>query len=384
MKRLLKFDVVHPAAYLQRKQAEWIDLDQISLSEYRARLNALRSNYSDYYTYPLNQTGEWEAEEYYLMDDVFADKVAQEVMGPVARLRAKASVSPYRYLWRTALGYQMMVADAYIRRFKPDVIFVRSQPFPSAWWNRFRKNTLLVARLSARMPRKWHPEDFDLIYTDQPDFQHFFELHGVETILNKQGFDNRVSEELTPASGRVDVSFVGGLGTQNFSKRTALFESIAGKIDLEWWGYWWAHGGDGRTLDDFPALNQAFEGPTSGLEMYQLFRDSKISLNDYVDTANGMGYNQRIFEVLGSEGFLLTREAHNFVDHFPRGVFATYASEGECLEKIDHYLKHPDERAAIARAGREFVNEHFSFNKIALDFAEDLDKRLTSSVATWT
>ncbi len=273
MKRLLKFDIIHPGDYLQRKQREWTDLDQLSLPAYRDRLNALRSNYSDYYTEPLNRTGEWEAEEYYLLDEVFADKVAREVMSPLARLRAKTGGRTHRYLWRTSLGYQMAVAEAYIRHFEPDVIFARSQPIPSAWWQRFRHDTLLVARLSARLPHKWHPEDFDLIYTDMADFKHFFELHGVETILNRQGYDRRVTGELTPASGDTNLSFVGGLGTQNFLQRTRFLEEIADRIQLDWWGYWWSHGSNGRTLDDFPALQQAFKGPTSGLEMYQLFRN---------------------------------------------------------------------------------------------------------------
>ncbi len=376
MKRLLKFDIVHPEDYLRRKQKEWTDLDQLNLSEYRARLNALRSNYSDYYTYPLNQTGEWKAEEYYIVDPIFADKVTQEVMGPWGKLRAKASARPYRYLWQTSLGYEMVVAEAYIRHFKPDVIFVRSQPFPSRWWKRFRENTLLVARLSARLPPNWHPDDFDLIYTDTEIIKEFFDLHGVETIINKQGFDRRVSQELQPPSDKIDISFVGGLGTQNFLERTERFGALAGKIDLQWYGYWWQYGSDGRSLEDFPTLKNAFRGSTSGLEMYQLFRDSKINLNDYVDLANGKGYNQRIFEVLGCEGFLLTRDAPNFSRDFPEGIFATYTSQEDCLEKIAYYLEHPAERQAIARAGRRFVEEHFDYQTIGAEFARDLEKRL--------
>ena len=61
--RLLKFDVVHPMSYLHRKQEAWDDLNELSQEEYRTRLNRLRSNYSDYYTYHLDDEV-WEAEEY--------------------------------------------------------------------------------------------------------------------------------------------------------------------------------------------------------------------------------------------------------------------------------------------------------------------------------
>lgn len=374
MKRtLVKFDIVHPSDYLHRKQAEWGDLAELSLDEYRARLNALRSNYSDYYTHHLNATGEWEAEEYYLLDPVFADKVAREHLSTPQRLRARAIVRPYRYLWRTGLGYEMAVAEAYLRRRRPDVIFARSQPIPSRWWERFRDRTLLVARLSARLPHQWHPEHFDLVYTDQPDFAKFFRLHGVDTIINDQGFDARIQDELAERPARYDVTFVGGLGSENFGRRTEFLESIADEVDLRWWGYWWY---SGRPMEAYPALEGRYSGPTSGLDMYQRFRDSRINLNDYVDTSDGIGFNQRLFECLGSGGFLLTRSARNLRDVFPEGLFETFASRGECLEKVAHYLARPEERAAMAAAGAEFIRESFDYSRIARSFGEDLKRRL--------
>ncbi len=372
MRRLIKFDIVHPANYLHAKQAEWADLADLTLDEYRARLNALRSNYSDYYTHPLNETGHWEAEEYYLMDEVFAQKVFR-TFGPVRRAKIRARARLWRYTWRTGDGFEMAVADAHVRRLAPDVIFVRSQPIPGTWWGRFRYMSLLVARLSARMPRHWHPEDFDLVYTDQPDFQHFFRLHGVDTRLNDQGFDMRVASELADRAPTIPVSFVGGLGSANFSQRTAFFEECSARRPFPWWGYWWAQG---RPMSDYPHLAAQYRGPTSGLEMYQTFRDTKVNLNDYVDTADGIGFNQRLFECLGSGGFLLTRYAHNFEGTFPEGTFATFRTTEECLEKIEYYLSHEAERAEIARAGQAFVAERYDFRRIALGFGEDLEAAL--------
>lgn len=374
MKRsLVKFDIVHPADYLKRKQAEWSDLDELSLAEYRDRLNALRSNYSDYYTHHLNATGEWDAEEYYLLDPVFTRKVAREYLTPLGRLRARALQRPYRYVWHTGIGHEMAVAEAYLRERRPDVIFARSQPVPSRWWQRFRDDSLLVARLSARLPHQWHPEHFDLVYTDQPDFAKFFRLHGVDTIVNDQGFDARIQGELIDRPPRYDVTFVGGLGSENFSERTSFFESIADDVDLLWWGYWWY---TGRPMTDYPALEGRFRGATSGLDMYQRFRDSRINLNDYVDTADGIGFNQRLFECLGSGGFLLTRRARNLGDVFPEGLFDTFDSRGECLEKVSHYLARPDERAKMARAGADFIRDGYDYSRIAKSFGRDLAERL--------
>lgn len=236
MKKLLKFDIIHPPEYLQKKIKEWDDLDSLSLKEYRDRLIALRSNYLDYYTYHLNETGAWEAEEFFLLDAVFLEKVAKETLGTgryLLKLKAKIAAK----IFRRYDYYRDQVIDSYIQRFKPDVIFVRSQPIPSAFCQRYRHNTLLVSRLSARLPKQWHPADWNLIYTDQPDFQTFFQLHGVDTIINDQGFDIRIPEELKHTEKKYDCSsFVGGLGTQNFLERTQFINTIANKTNFKWWG----------------------------------------------------------------------------------------------------------------------------------------------------
>ncbi|WP_031428578.1 glycosyltransferase [Flavimarina sp. Hel_I_48] len=376
MKKLLKFDIIHPPEYLQKKIAEWDDLEELSLAQYRERLINLRSNYSDYYTYHLNETGAWKAEEFFLLDKVYLEKVARETLGTgrfLLKLKSKIAAK----FFRKYDYYRDQVIDSYIKKFNPDVIFVRSQPIPSAFWQRYRHNTLLVSRLSARLPKLWHPNDWDLIYTDQPDFQRFFQLHGTDTIINDQGFDIRVPTELENREKKYDCSFVGGLGTQNFTERTEFIHAIASKTDFKWWGYWWKYGGDGRKLKDFPFLHKTYQGYTSGLEMYQTFLDSKISLNDYVDTANGIGFNQRMFEVMGVGGFLLTRWAPNFESTFPAGIFATYTDEKDCLKKIAYYLANEQEREKIAAAGKKFIAENYDYTRITASFANDLNKRLS-------
>ena len=377
MKTLLKIDIIHPAAWLVRKQAEHPEVQDMDLRDYRRWLIDLGSNYSDFYTYYLNQTGEWEAEEYFLLDDLYTRKVAQYLFGKRRGLLLdRLAHRSHRAVRHARYRYRSFVLDRYIQSRNPDVIFVRSQPQKSVFWQRYRADTLLVARLSARLPRGWHPNDFDLIYTDQPDFKTFFELHGTKTVINDQGFDPRIIDRLVGGRPSPGVVFCGGLGTQNFLARTDFFERIAQRTKFSWWGYWWTAGGDGRTLKDFPGLQAGFNGPTSGLEMYQIYYDADICLNDYVDTANGIGFNQRMFEVMGAGGFLLTRMAPNFAKDFPEGIFATYANDEECLEKVDYYLAHPEERAAIAEKGQRYVVDNFNYERIAREFGEDLKAEL--------
>ncbi|MDT0649090.1 glycosyltransferase family protein [Autumnicola edwardsiae] len=371
-KKLIKFDIVHPSEYLEQKKKKWKDLDSISAEEYRNRLIKLRSNYSDFYTYHLNKMEDWEAEEFFLLDDTYLFKIAEELFGKSHALRRFR----YGYNKRLKLNprkWRNYVVDKYIQKFKPDVIFARSQPIPSAFWQRYRKHTLLVARLSARLPHAWHPNDWDLIYTDQPDFRTFFELHGVKTILNDQGFDSRVAGELKAGDNNSDIVFIGGLGTENFLNRTLFLNEVAKELEnFKWWGYWWKYGGDGRALKDFPALQKTFHGFTSGLEMFQIYRNSAIVVNDYVDTANGIGFNQRIFEVMGSGGFMLTRDAPNLKDHFPMDLFVTYKNKEDFKEKVSYYLQNSVEREKIAKNAQDFIFENFDYTRIVREFSSDL------------
>jgi hypothetical protein len=274
-------------------------------------------------------------------------------------------------------GWAGQVIKDYIRDYDPDVLFARSQPLPSSFWQQFRDDCLLVARLSARMPKQWHPEHFDVLYTDHPRFRDFFELHDVPAYLNDQGFDERILGELEENGSPRDVTFVGGLGTHNFSRRTKLMERVAAEIpSFQWWGYWWPSWTDSQPTDDFPNLQRTFQGPTSGLEMFQIYSDSKVVLNDYVDTADGLGLNQRMYEVLGVGSFMLTREAPNFDDDFPTRPFGTFESNEDCVEKIEYYLEHDAERKQMARKGQEYVLEHYNYRDIVQDFGQTLQSHL--------
>ena len=372
--RLLKFDIVHPADYLARKQAEHGGLERMSLAEYRDWLIALRSNYSDFYTHWLNETGKWVAEEFFLMDDLFLAKAARELFGAsTGARRAAAQVTGRigRRPWRET------VIAAYIERFAPDAVFARSNPLPSRFWREF--DALAIARLSARLPWNWHPEDFDLLFVDDPVFRAFFEQHGVPTIMNAQGFDPRIVDELAPRNRRFGTVFVGGMGHANFSRRTRLLTELAQHVPFDLWGYWWDETGPRSSIESVPALAERFRGSTSGLEMYQIFKDADVVLNDYVDLdeRSNTGYNQRMFEVMGAGGFLLTREASNLATDFPSDIFATFDTAADCRDKIAYFTRNTSERDEIAQAGQRHVLAHFDMRDIALDFGRQVRAALS-------
>ncbi|WP_420391421.1 glycosyltransferase family protein [Acuticoccus sp.] len=379
--RLVKFDVVHPAEYLTAKKAEHGSLEAMSLEEYRRWLIGLRSNYSDFYTHWLNEAGGWEAEEFFLNDPLFLKKVAREVWGGAGAAAREVKRAARTRLRRQGSAMEDIVR-AYLAARPADVVFARSNPMPSGFWRSVP--SLAVSRLSARMPSAWHPEHFDLLFVDDPVFKAFFEMHGVPTKLNRQGFDPRVADELEAPRERYEAVFVGGLGVRNFSRRTAFVAELARHTRVDFWGYWWQETGPKGSIADWPDLEQTFHGPTSGLEMYQIFRDARIVLNDYVDldVASGIGYNQRMFEVMGAGGFLLTRAATNLAMDFPPNVFATYTDLADCLDKIRYYETNEAERREMAAVGQATVLERYSFRDIALEFGGDVRGALEGRRAT--
>jgi spore maturation protein CgeB len=96
-------------------------------------------------------------------------------------------------------------------------------------------------------------------------------------------------------------------------------------------------------------------GVTSLDQMPIVFRRSRINLNLTMRPIE-TGLPQRIWDVLGAGGFLLTDERAELPSFLVPGEHVeTFADEAELVEKIRYYLEHPAEREAIARAGYEEI-----------------------------
>ncbi len=96
-------------------------------------------------------------------------------------------------------------------------------------------------------------------------------------------------------------------------------------------------------------------------EACYIFRYSKINLNITLRSIR-TGMPLRVFEIMGSGGFLLSNYQEDFLDFFEPGVdFAYYDSYDDLLEKIEYYLTHEGERKAVARNGYEKVKKYHTY-----------------------
>lgn len=111
----------------------------------------------------------------------------------------------------------------------------------------------------------------------------------------------------------------------------------------------------GSDTSAIPAIENgsvSVHGPVNSItEMPLIFRDSKINLNTTTRSMKS-GLAQRIWDILGCGGFLLTNYQPEIEDYFEVGKdLEVYENYDELLEKIDYFLKDEDRRLEMASNG---------------------------------
>ena len=97
-------------------------------------------------------------------------------------------------------------------------------------------------------------------------------------------------------------------------------------------------------------------------EMPLIFNQSKINLNITAKSIRS-GLSLRIFDVLGSGGFLITNYQAELPEFFEIGKdLVAYESESHLKELIAYYLSHEDERQEIAQQGFMTVKKSHSID----------------------
>lgn len=96
-------------------------------------------------------------------------------------------------------------------------------------------------------------------------------------------------------------------------------------------------------------------------DMNKIFYLSKINLNITLPSIE-TGMPQRILDIMGSGGFVLTNYQQEIEDYFEIGKeIETFHDIDELLEKTSYYLSHEKERLRIAMNGYQKVCKNFSY-----------------------
>jgi len=152
-----------------------------------------------------------------------------------------------------------------------------------------------------------------------------------------------------------EISFLGA----GYNNRRHMFAHLANR-DFKIWGTEWPDcmpfskmvQDQGRRLDP-EEYNKIFNASTINLNLHSsMERDGVEPFGDFI--------NPRTFELASAGAFQLVDERTLLSEQFQIGPeMAVFHDGHEMQERIDYYLAHPDERAAIIRASRaRALNEH--------------------------
>ncbi len=98
-------------------------------------------------------------------------------------------------------------------------------------------------------------------------------------------------------------------------------------------------------------------------DMNKIFYLSRINLNITLPSIE-TGIPQRILDVMGSGGFVLTNYQQELDDYFVLGKeIEVFRDLDELIEKTAYYLSHEKERLQIAMNGYQKVRDNFSYSR---------------------
>ena len=114
----------------------------------------------------------------------------------------------------------------------------------------------------------------------------------------------------------------------------------------------------GSKLDDAPQLKQACKGYIDYMSvMPKVFKASRINLNISLRSIK-TGIPLRALDIMGCGGFLLSNYQKELAENFEDGKeMVVFYGLDDCIEKVEYYLEHEDERRAIAESGCRAVRE---------------------------
>ena len=109
-------------------------------------------------------------------------------------------------------------------------------------------------------------------------------------------------------------------------------------------------------------------------ELPRVFRESKINLNFTIPNIKS-GIPLRVWDVLGAKGFLLTNYQAEIPLYFKEGEdLVCFDGIEDLKEKVAYYLKHEDERRAIAENGYHKVKKYHSYVARIQEMMEIVEK----------
>jgi hypothetical protein len=284
------------------------------------------------------------------------------------RLAAKTALRHLKPLFRPMLrrlnkqpAWFHEVLAAQIKHYKPDVLLNQDMDSICVEFMReFRPQVrLLVGQIASPIPAKEEFKYYDLIISSLPNFVADFRQMGLCAELHRLGFEPRILRELNDEDSTIPISFIGSF-SRHHQARVRLLEHLCVRLPVKVWG---------QGLEDLPKnspIRQCYMGQAWGIEMYQILRNSKMTLNYHIGAAGSYANNMRLFEATGVGTLLVTDWKDNLGELFvPGKELVAYRSPEQCAKLLEHYMEHGGQRKAIAQAGQQrTLREHTYYHRM--------------------
>lgn len=287
---------------------------------------------------------------------------------------------------------------AQVKSCKPDILWIEDLNYISPEWidairKQIKSIRLIAAYHCAPFNKKVldNLKEVDFVVTCTPGLKSIIEGWGKKSYLIYHGFDTGLLSRIKSEPGiyKNDFIFSGSLITggdfhadrikliekllkekidiglyvnleNQFRIRAKqfiyLFSNLLGKMKMEQFvnNHKVFDYGKTRVNNYSDAIMRVKRPPVYGIDMYNLFSDSKIVLNFHVGVAGDYAGNMRMFEVTGIGSCLLTDNKRNISDLFDSGSeIVVYDNAVDCTAKVRWLLEHEDERKKIALAGQQ-------------------------------
>lgn len=255
----------------------------------------------------------------------------------------------------SAYSYEILAAQ--IEHYNPDVLLNQTMDGHIGHFLREKKShiRLLVGQIASPLPPGDDFGCYDLIISSLPNFVEYFRRTGVAAERHLFGFEPVILTRLGPHEKSIPVSFVGGL-SRDHTSRIAWLEYLCRHTDIEVWGY------GVETLPQDSWIRKRYKGKAWGVGMYQVLRDSRITVNYHIGVAGPYANNMRLFEAAGVGCLLITDWKVNLDDILRVGnEVIAYRNPEDCAEKIRHYQKSNCDRNTIATAGQVRVMQQHTY-----------------------
>lgn len=272
--------------------------------------------------------------------------------------------------------------------FKPDILYVYSPyTFNGALRDSLKHQPrLVVSWRCATVRTNWDWSGVDVLLTSLPSIMEQAPKLGARAVeMFSPGFPLSAVRDLSAIPQDTDVVFV---GTLTGTRRIAMLDAVA-KAATQY-GFSLSLHLSGNFSNLTPAMVPHLKPAVFGMNALRCLRRGRMVLDSRtpVFLSDRHGYpiedisqddncSMRLFEATGCGALVLALDGVSRWFEWDKEIVA-YKDNQELVDKIRHYLAHPEERDRIAAAGQRRCLEDYNMKRNAQRFLDIAEKHMAN------